>query len=71
LRRAALAAAPDPWILNLARNPDKFFLWGTTNHFNYSFTYDPTQRTNGDLSTARFQPQPFLQLTDTILDTKK
>jgi hypothetical protein len=27
--------------LHLAHNPDKFFPWGTTAHFDYSFTYDP------------------------------
>jgi hypothetical protein len=38
---SCLPPPPDPWMLNLARNPDKFFLWGTTTHFHYSFTYDP------------------------------
>jgi len=28
-------------MLDLAGNPDKFFLWGSTNNFDYSFTYDP------------------------------
>ncbi len=36
-----LPPPPDPWILDLANNPDKFFLWGTGTNFNYSFTYDP------------------------------
>jgi len=36
-----LPPPPDSWILNLANNPDKFFLWGATNHFDYTFTYDP------------------------------
>jgi hypothetical protein len=39
--RSTLPPPPDPWILNLANNPDKFFLWGTTSNFNYGFTYDP------------------------------
>jgi hypothetical protein len=36
-----LPPPPDPWILNLANNPDKFFLWGTSTNFKHSFTYDP------------------------------
>jgi hypothetical protein len=36
-----LPPPPDPWILNLANNPDKFFLCGAPTNFNYSFTYDP------------------------------
>jgi hypothetical protein len=36
-----LPPPPDPWILNLTNNPDKFFLWGASTNFNYSFTYDP------------------------------
>ena len=27
--------------MNLANNPDKFFLWGAPTNINYSFTYDP------------------------------
>jgi len=36
-----LPPRPDPWILNLTNNPDKFFLWGASTNFNYTFTYDP------------------------------
>jgi hypothetical protein len=38
---SCLPPPPDPWMLNLAQNPDKFFLWGTTTNFEHSFTYDP------------------------------
>ena len=31
----------DPWILDLSKNPDKFFLWTVGTNFDYSFTYDP------------------------------
>jgi hypothetical protein len=27
--------------LNLTNNPDKFFLWGSSTNFHYTFTYDP------------------------------
>lgn len=36
-----LPPVPNPWMLNLTRNPDKFFLWGTMTHFDHTFTYDP------------------------------
>jgi hypothetical protein len=38
---SCLPPPPNPWILDLSRNPDKFFLWGTTTTFEHSFTYDP------------------------------
>jgi hypothetical protein len=38
---SCLPPPPDPWILNLTNNPDKFFLWGAATNFNHSFTYDP------------------------------
>jgi hypothetical protein len=34
-------APPEAWVLKLTNNPDKFFLWGTTTNFTYTFTYDP------------------------------
>ena len=39
--RSRLAPTPDEWMLDLTNNPDKFFLWGTTTNFHYTFTYDP------------------------------
>ena len=36
-----LPPAPDPWLLNLANNPDKFFLWASSTNIHHSFTYDP------------------------------
>ena len=39
--RSRLAPAPDAWMLDLTNNPDKFFLWGATTNFHYTFTYDP------------------------------
>jgi len=36
-----LPPPPSPWMLNLALNPDKFFLWGTITNFEHNFTYDP------------------------------
>jgi hypothetical protein len=36
-----LPPPPDPWILNLTNNPDRFFMRGGPGHFRYNFTYDP------------------------------
>ncbi|HEV7925148.1 MAG TPA: hypothetical protein VGR14_07335 [Verrucomicrobiae bacterium] len=38
---SCLPPPPDPWFLNLTNNPDKFFLWGSSTNFHYTFTYDP------------------------------
>ena len=37
----SLPPPPDAWMSNVANNPDKFFLWGTTTHFDHAFTYAP------------------------------
>jgi hypothetical protein len=50
--------APDPWILNLANNPDKFFLWGDGTNFNYSFTYDPHAADEWRFEHGVFLPFP-------------